>query len=192
MRPTSLALVALALVAAQTFGQETKPAPTYDQVKQDPDNKDTLNAFIVDNLRAVSGMLRTNPTGAEKKLAEFQKSLDGLAPKADDAKQMLDRAKNALKFYHEQLELAKSTLGELQEKVKAAPDDVATINRYISKLTTEMQVLARSDAAEANKQIASAREFLGGLNMKAVPAAKTVIERGLPAYLDWVASETRP
>ncbi len=140
--------------------------PLADRLKQDADNLQLLNEYMSKSLQEVFALLAENPDKADKKLDEMKSLLDSLMPQANESKQLLTRAKSAVPFYREQVELARTSLDELKAKVSENAEDAVVLRRYVSKLTAEINKLSQSNPDEAEKVLTSGREFLKSIREK--------------------------
>jgi len=184
---SALALALLAL-ATSAIAQEPAPSPAAEKARQNPDDMTALNAFFSESFRAISTLVRTDAAAADKKLTALKEQIDALAPTKDDAKTLVQRARTALKFYEDQVALARVTRSDLEERLKANPDDTDALTKYASKAQQEIAPLVRTDADAARKQIASAQEFLTGLKAKANDATRRTIDQTMTRLSSLTAS----
>lgn len=183
MRSIALSLAVLAgMAAAPAMAQEpkaAKPAPSAEQLKQNPDDLEGLNAYFGEKFRGIASKMTANVDEAEKLMNDLKAVVNGLEPRTEEAKKLVARGRTSLSFYVERIELAKAKLADLEAKVKSSPDDAAAINKYVTKLREEIAAKTRSDAAAASEQLAKAREFLGSLKETAKAEASKAAEVGL-------------
>jgi thiol-disulfide isomerase/thioredoxin len=136
------------------------------QLMENPDSTDALNAYMMSELRRLVPLIDSAPDQAEKILGAMKATLDGLEPTAEDAKGLLVRAKDAVRHYGEQLQLARTSLDDLRAKLSENPDDAATIGMLIQKTMQQFGPLARSEPAKAEEQLTAIQTFLSELAEK--------------------------
>jgi thiol-disulfide isomerase/thioredoxin len=163
------ALLGCTLLASPGLAQQAaRPAGTdIEKVRKNPDDTVALNTFFSERFRAIATVLSSDAAAAEKKLAELKNELATIKPTTDDGRTLMTRAKLAIDYYQGQVELSRVSLAELEVKLKAHPDDTATLTRYASKARTEIGEKVYSDTAAAEAEIAAVRGVLTGLRGKA-------------------------
>jgi thiol-disulfide isomerase/thioredoxin len=147
------------------------------QLKEDPNSTAALNQYMISNLRQLSATMIAEPKKADEILKAMNETLNSLEPTADDAKQLLARAKDAVSFYEQRLEIARASMDDLKAKLAENPDDVKAIQTIIAKTTQELGPLASSEPQKAEEQLAKVQEFLNSLKEKATSEeAKKALE----------------
>jgi thiol-disulfide isomerase/thioredoxin len=177
--------LALALLALTTSSPAQEPGPTTTRsasiplvvkVKQNPDDTEALNAYFREQSQAIVSLLQTDVDKAERALAAFKKQLVTLVPTKDNAKALVQRAKARVGNLEDQIEVARTALPVLQERLRANVDDATALTKYFMKVAQEASPNFGSRPEEAKKQIASVREFLKGLRPKAKAETQTRID----------------
>jgi thiol-disulfide isomerase/thioredoxin len=154
-----------------------------DRLKESPNDTAVLNQYMGENLRRVSLLMNSEPQQAEQLLTDMKKLLDSLEPDAEAAKQLLERAKSAVAYFEQQLELARTSLEELGNRLKENPDDAKTVSTFLSKVMQELSPLTRSEPDKAEKELKAARELLATVGAQATEdAAKKMYERAEQAF----------
>lgn len=175
-RMTSLFLAA-ALLSSQAFAAEppktespAAPAPAAktleEQLKENPDNAAAINQYMMSNLPRLMGLIGDKPDEAQKLVDSMKQVLGSVQPTQADAKVMLDRAKAAMGFYDQRIQLAKTTRAELEAKLTANPNDVQGLSLYSQKVAMELGPLAAAETAAAEQGLAAAKAFMDGLRAK--------------------------
>ncbi len=157
---------ALAADEPAPVAQETTAKSTADRLKEDPNSTATLNLYMISNLRELSSVMNSDPDKAEEILKSMKETLDSLEPTADEAKQLLGRAKDAVNFYQQRLQIAKTSLEDLKAKLTENPDDAKTIQMVIQKVIQELGPLSSSEPGKAEEQLAAIQKFLDDLKDK--------------------------
>jgi pyruvate/2-oxoglutarate dehydrogenase complex dihydrolipoamide acyltransferase (E2) component len=104
----------------------TQPADAKSPVarlKENPNDAAALNQYMLESLRRIATVMDADPKAAEQTLEEMKQLLESLKPDAEPAKQALGRAKASIGFYERQLEVARTSLEEIGNRLKANPDD---------------------------------------------------------------------
>ncbi len=163
-----------------------------EKLKADPNDTAALNAYLQEQLASVSELMDTDPDKAERQLAEMTKVLNSLEPDAEEAKQLLTRAKSAVTYYSQRLEIARLSLADLSKKLEANPDDAKALADYVAKVTQEIGSTARSQPAKAEETLSAARKTLEAVKAKTTnDTTKAVVDRNLASlsrYDDTIAA----
>jgi thiol-disulfide isomerase/thioredoxin len=147
-----------------------------DQLKANPDSTAAINQFMLTNLRQLSSLMASDPDQAEEILTSMSDTLNSLEPTTDEAKQLLQRAKDAVGFYNQRLQIAKTSLEDLKAKLNENADDPDTIKMLISKTIQQLGPTANSEPAKAEEQLAVIEKFLEELKSKlTTEEAKTAL-----------------
>ncbi|MEW4570737.1 redoxin family protein [Tautonia sp. JC769] len=167
-------LLAIALAPALSLGLlVASPALANDEVKQKAEavkanpTADLINEYMTAAIGDILTQMENDAEAAEKALGELKGVVESLKPEADDAKQLVDRAKQVVPLLEQRIELSRTTLADLQEKLRADVNDAETLNQYREKLVMELSSKAYSAPAEANEQLTQARAFLTELAAEA-------------------------
>jgi thiol-disulfide isomerase/thioredoxin len=185
MLPRFLTLAArsallLALAGAlPAVAQEAKPADetAVERFKKNPNDTKALNELMQEAFGKISSAVRGAPDEAEKALADLKETLEAAKPTEADAKALQERAKAALTFLQNQIDLARVKLDEVKAKLEADPADGEAFKKYSSKLMSEIQALAEEAPAKAQEQITEARAFLDGLAAKLGEEGKAALQQ---------------
>jgi thiol-disulfide isomerase/thioredoxin len=182
----SAVTLALLALATSAFAQAPAPepaapasSPSADTVKPNPDDLKALNAFMMERVRAISTLLRSDLDKANQTLEEFKAQLEALAPTQEASQKALQRGKTAIRFFEEQIAQAREKRQELEDRLKANPDDLESLTRYVNKTVQELLPLASSAPETARKQLDAASEFLTELKGKAQDKTRAAIDRSL-------------
>jgi thiol-disulfide isomerase/thioredoxin len=146
---------------------QSATATAEEKLKQNPDDAEALRTFLGSEFSKLTMLIRTQPDQAEKQLKSLQTLVDSLQPEKDDAKQILQQAKFVITYLGQQLELARVSVEELQQKLQDNADDAQSINRYATKLQQEIALLANSDPDKAEQQLAAAQDVLKSVKERA-------------------------
>lgn len=170
VRAAVLALFVGCLPLATAYADEAKKEGDQqslaEQLKASPDDTKVMTSYINEQLGKISGLTRTDADAAEKALKEMQSLLDGLQPTKADAKALLARAKTISASYQNQIDLARVTIEVLQKQLLENPADPKALGLYISKATSEIAPIARSQPDEAEQKVKAVKEFLAELTGK--------------------------
>ncbi len=161
---TSTILVGNATVFAQDPAAE---APTIEErLAANPNDTGVLNEYMMGQLQRLIPRINTAPDEAQAVLDSMKTTLGDLEPTTDEAKKLLGRARDAIGFYEDQLELARVSLDELKEKLTENPDDAAVLSQFVQKTIQLVGPLTSSQPDQAEEMLAAADEFLEGLKDK--------------------------
>lgn len=165
MRHSVLAMLLVPVLAVGAIAVE--PVQVADEVeskaeavKANPNSTELLNAYMGSAVQAILGVMETDSDAAEKALGELKAVIDSLTPQADDAQQMLARAKSVVPILEQRIELSRVGLDELQAKLKANVNDSNALEMYREKLVAELSSKAFSAPAEAKEMLAKSAAFL--------------------------------
>jgi thiol-disulfide isomerase/thioredoxin len=160
-------LLAIALAPILGLGVlAASPASANDEVKQKAEavkanpTAELINEYMGAAIGDILSVMENDAQAAEKALTELKAVVESLKPEADDAKQLVDRAKQVVPILEQRIELARTTLADVQEKLRANVNDAEALNLYREKLVMELSSKAYSAPAEANEQLTKARAFL--------------------------------
>ena len=175
-------LLALAFVLALTTLTSAKdtaplgpPAATLDEVQQNPGDEIVLGKFMGGQFREVNHLTEENPDAAEKKLNEFAAVLDKLEL-TGKAKTALDRAKLSVNLYRDRIDLARTTLADVEKALLEKPNDAAALRRWTNKAIGDAYGLAYSNPDQAEARLAELKAFAAKVAAAATDeAAKTRI-----------------
>lgn len=178
----SLALLVLGGASVRADDPPAKPASPAEQLKADPNNVEALKALMSERLARALRLMQADPEGAEKELNELKAVLDTLEPDQAAAKQLLTRAKAAVPIYLERLELARTSLEELQDKLDKAPNDARLIERYAAKAASEAATLVYSDPEKADAMIQRVKSFLDALKAKSPDGKSEAVDKAVQRF----------
>ena len=150
----------LAAADAPATEAKAKPSAAAQKLKDNPNDLAAFNAFMQETLRAVFASLQSNPDEADRKLSEAKATLDSIAPDKPEVVALLARAKSTLRLYDAQIELARTSLADLEKQLDATPEDTALISKYGRKVSQTLSSIARTKPDEAEKVLAAAKERL--------------------------------
>ena len=100
----SIALIASLAIAGRADDTPKAESPAAQKLEEDP-SKESIDAYMMENIRTLFPLLTSNPDAAEKKVAEMKAVLDSVQPKDEDAKKLLDQARMVMGFYNQRIEL---------------------------------------------------------------------------------------
>jgi thiol-disulfide isomerase/thioredoxin len=164
--------------AAQTEAKDD--ASLADQIKENPNDVKLLNEYFSAEFGKTVQVISTDPDAALKAVEEMEAVLKDVEPTEAAAKQLLSRAERTMTYIRERVEIARTSMDELVAKLKEDPSDQKTLGVYRSKLMADIGGIARSEPAEAEKQLTAAKELLAELSDKTEDeAAKKSIEQTL-------------
>ncbi|MCL4204870.1 MAG: redoxin family protein [Pirellulaceae bacterium] len=149
---------------AEQTPAESKPVDQ--QLKENPDSAETMNLYMMSQLRQLVPLINSAPDEAEKILGSMRETLGALQPTTDDAKRLLERANEAVDHYELQLQIVRTSLDDLKAKLSENPDDAKTIQALIQKVMQQVGSLVRSEPAKAEEQLAAIQTFLSELAEK--------------------------
>lgn len=173
----------LAADPAPPVEQAAEAKSAQDQLKESPDSVEALNRYMIEKMRSLSTLVVSDPDEAEKVLQSMQEFLGSLEQQEEGAKQLKQRALDAVDFYQQRIELSRTTLEELEQRLNEKPDDAKSIQMYISKATQEIYPLAGPEPDQAEQQLAKVTKFLEDLKAKTQDeAAKKAIEGSTQAF----------
>jgi thiol-disulfide isomerase/thioredoxin len=136
------------------------------QLKENPDSAETMNLYMMSQLRKLVPLMNSAPDEAEKILGSMRETLGAVEPTTDEAKQLLERAKDAVSHYEVQLQIVRTSLDDLKAKLSENPDDAKTIQALIQKVMQQVGSLVRSEPAKAEEQLTAIQTFLSELAEK--------------------------
>lgn len=168
------------LSAAAVAKDEGKPeaGAAAERLAKSPNDPQLFNAYMSESAKAVFELMTTNPAAAEKKVAEMETLLKSLAPTEPQAQQLRDRGLSALRFYRDEIDLAKTSLEDLVKQVTTNPDDLIQLNKYFRKAANEVAGLTRTAPDKATEKLKAMKEVLASVKEKAkVPNARGQVER---------------
>jgi len=160
----SLGLVGVFLITAvaQEKSNSSK-APAQDPAKrvaENPDDVEAMNAYMSSVSRRIAPLITSDPQAAQKELDEMRALLDKLQPTTDASKRLLLRARSLASSYESRIELAQTTVEQLQKRLLAKPDDAKTLMLLTTKISQELAGIARSNPTEAEARLNAAKAFL--------------------------------
>lgn len=158
-------LLALAspLLSHSAWSQEKKEA-TVEAVKADPGNAEVWNAYATKEFPRIMAMMEKDPKGAAAAVAEFEKLVETTEATSDQAKTIVTRIKQSLGFVKNNIEISQVNLADLEKELTAKPDDAGLLRKYSSKLSMELNGLARSEPDKAEAKLAAAKELLNKIS----------------------------
>lgn len=176
-------LLSLAIVFAiccSGFAEEKiplgPPGATLEQVQHDPADAQLLSKFVSPHFREISMLSSEDPDAAEKKLAEFEATIEALKP-TGEAVAMHSRLKATIKSYRDNIALERLSIVDVEKSLLANPDDAKAYGNWMSKSIGAIYASAYSRPDEAEAKVAAAKEFLGKVAAAAQnDATKTRIE----------------
>lgn len=177
-------LLANPLVAdePESSSQASKPS-LQEKLKENPNDRDALNAYMSQNLRSVVESINSDPQRAERRLAEMKEFLESLEPDEAESKQLLARARSFVNAYQRRLRMKQTSFEELREQLEQNPDNVQAISTYVSKLAQELSPIARSEPEKAEKRLEAAEQFLNSVKEQAEDeSTKKLIERNKQTF----------
>jgi thiol-disulfide isomerase/thioredoxin len=135
------------------------PGATLEQVQNHPDDATLLSKFVSPHLREISMLTSEDPDAAEKKLAEFETTIDSLEP-TGDAKAIHFRLKTTIKSYRDSIALERLSIAEVEKTLLENPDDAKAYSNWMNKSIGAIYGSAYSRPDEAEAKVAAAKEFL--------------------------------
>jgi thiol-disulfide isomerase/thioredoxin len=153
----SIALIASLAIAGRADDTPKAESPAAQKLEEDP-SKESISAYMRENIRTLLPLLTSNPDAAEKKVAEMKAVLDSVQPKDEDAKKLLDQARMVMGFYNQRIELARQKLSDLEAKLREDPNNQAALSQYQQKLIQELQSI--HDPRQAGARLESAKQLL--------------------------------
>ncbi len=179
-------LLSLSVVTTNAFVANNVLADDAEEVKaikENPNDAKALNAYLGTKFRKISGLIRQDANAAEKELSALKELLGELEPEDQDAQAYVTRGKSAVRYFEDQLELARVTIEQLEKKLSEDANDTKSIGQYISKVSREVGMIARGRPDEADKKLQAAKEFLASLKEDATdPGAKAAIESSTRSF----------
>jgi thiol-disulfide isomerase/thioredoxin len=130
------------------------------QLKENPDNALAIQSYVLLQARQILTLVDSDPEKAEKQLQEMREVIDSLEPTAEEAQQMVERAKTYIQAVNQRLTLARTTLEELTAQLKEKPADTETIDLYQAKAVNELYPLAMYQADVAQTKLDEVMKFL--------------------------------
>jgi thiol-disulfide isomerase/thioredoxin len=181
MRKSWLVLLLGAAMIAPLRADDTaqeKTSAIAEQVKSNPNDAKVINEYVGKMLSEVMMLMQTDADAAEKKLNELRDVINGLNPTEQQAMTLVSRAKSTITAYQSRLQLARTSIDELKAKVSDNPNDAQALSSYLSKVSSMVLPIARSNPDEAAEVLADAKKFLDGIKEKAdSDAAKQMLTR---------------
>jgi len=172
-----LLLAAPAAALAQDAGKT--PDVTIESVRKNPDDDKVLNAFFSGRFRAIASKMRSDAAAAEKGITDLKAELETIKPEKAEAKTLITRARAAIGFYEQQIELSRLKLSDLEAKLKTNPDDTDALVKYSRKAMEEISGMVYGDADAAAKKIESTKAFLADVKAKGKAESGKAVERTL-------------
>ena len=165
--------------AAQAQGEGKADAGNAaEQLKKSPNDPQLFNAYMSESAKGVFALMNTDPAAAEKKVAEMETLLKSLDPTEPQAQQLRDRGLSALRFYRDEIDLAKTSLEDLVKQVTTSPDDLIQLNKYFRKAANEVAGLTRTDPDKATEKLKAMKDVFATVKEKSkVPNARGQVER---------------
>lgn len=145
---------------------DAEPSTIEERLTANPNDTQVLNEYMMAQLRQLLPKINTSPDDAQEILDSMKVTLGALEPTTDEAKQLLGRARDAIGFYEDQLELARVTPDELKDRLNENPDDASLLSMFVQKSIQQVAPLTSSDPAQAEQMLAAAEAFLEGLREK--------------------------
>jgi thiol-disulfide isomerase/thioredoxin len=148
-----------------------------DKLKANPDDKEALTQYVREMERSIKFLADQDAAApAQKKLDELKSLLNSLKPSTPEGQQRLDRTKGLLGRLEADVELARTSLVELESNLDTNPRDQKTLNRYIAKGLRHVYRVMRSNPDQAEVRIRAIRERLAKVRESA--------DKGLHQQLD--------
>ncbi len=164
-----LVAIALPILAGNpaVYAQVATPeAQTIEaRLAADP-NAEILNEYMIGQLRKLLPQINTSPDDAQAILDSMKVTLGALEPTTEEAKQLLGRARDAIGFYEDQLELARVSLDDLKDKLTENPDDASVLSMFVQKSMQQLGPLTGSQPDQAEQMLAATEDFLDSLKDK--------------------------
>jgi thiol-disulfide isomerase/thioredoxin len=152
------------------------PGATLEQVQNHPDDDKLLSKFASTNFREINMLSDSDPDAAEKKLAEFEKTLATLKPVGEKAETLLKRMQTTIGSYRDNIALDRLTLADVEKALTEKPDDTEAFRNWSSKFLGEVYGIAYSRPDDAEAKLAVAKEFLAKITESAQePSTKSRI-----------------
>ncbi len=165
-----LVAIALPILAGNpaVYAQVATPeAQTIEErLAADPNDTKILNEYMIGQLRKLLPQINTSPDDAQAILDSMKVTLGALEPTTEEAKQLLGRARDAIGFYEDQLELARVSLDDLKDKLTENPDDASVLSMFVQKSMQQLGPLTGSQPDQAEQMLAATEEFLDSLKDK--------------------------
>ena len=164
----------------KTESTKSEANPVQKAVSDNPDDVTALRTYLVERLRTLSVLSRTDPDAAEKQLKEVQAFLKTIEPKEDASKRLLESAQSVFAGVEQQIALSRLTIEDITKALEKNPDDVKSVQNYARKLAMEIAPIARKEPEKAEKLMKEGEEFLKALEEKTEEkATQTAIQSGL-------------
>jgi thiol-disulfide isomerase/thioredoxin len=160
-------LLLLGLVVPAWSQEKADDASALAKVKADPGDEKAWSAYATQQFGAIQRLTQSDPKAALKQLEEFEAVLGSVEPTSDAAKTMVGRIKPSLTFYRNNIELAQTSREDLEKKLAENPDDAATLDKLIRKVSMEIGSSTRSQPAEAEAKLTALKDQLGKLKESA-------------------------
>lgn len=177
VRTLIAAMLLLGLVAPAWSQEKAAESAALAKVKENPGDDKAWNAYATEQFGAIQKLIQTDPKAALKQLEEFEATLATVEPTSDAAKTLVGRMKSAMTFYRNNIELAQTSVADLEAAIAKNPDDVKSITSLARKLTTEIGTSARSEPAKAEAKLEELKGKLAKLKEAATQdATKTAID----------------
>jgi thiol-disulfide isomerase/thioredoxin len=163
----------------QTAGNDAAGKAAVEKLRDNPDDTRILNAYASEAFREAYTLQNRNPEEALQKLDELEKFVDGLNPTTAAARQLVAAIKRATTSFRENVAISKLSLADLEGKLTADPTDAAALQRYLSKVSQEMDRLAEEKPDEALATLDAAKATLTKLAETATDAVtKRQLDQG--------------
>ena len=155
-----------------------------------------LEDVLAEEFRTIYAAIRSNPADAEAKLAALKARLTSLEFTSYEAKVLRDQARESITNLEAQLAWSRFTLPELEAKLRANPDDMATLTMYERKATDAVFAQAFTDPVAARKTTADVKAVLESIRPTG-DAAKAALARArswssTPEFLAQASRPLRP
>ncbi len=157
-------LLANAVLAADPPQAKAPASPSVEQqLRQDPDDLAAWNRYMRTSFWPLMTLVTDNPDEAQRRVDGMRQFVNSLQPRQDEAKKMLGRARWTLDFWEQRIRTARTSRAELEAKLRARPDDGATVSQYAQRVRMEVSPLIYSATDRAEPSLKSARTFLDSL-----------------------------
>lgn len=138
------------------------------RLKANADDARGITLYVLKVVQELGPTASLEPERTAQRLAAAKSFLEGLKSKAQgqQAQRALERSTASFSSLESAIELARTTLEQLEARLMQAPDDARTLSIYGRKLQRELAPMVYSEPGKVEQRLSAAKRFLEGLQTR--------------------------
>ncbi|HUG20766.1 MAG TPA: TlpA disulfide reductase family protein [Planctomycetaceae bacterium] len=152
--------------AADEKSESAESSPQ-EKLKADPNDAAAWNAYLREIFLGVDSLIVEEKFDeADQRIKTAEEFVSPLEPTEQSAKTLKSRFALYQRTYGTKIEVARTPLDELQQKLEANLDDATAFSSVLSKYTMQISPIARTEPEKAEALINDAKEYFASLKEK--------------------------